>query len=398
MESLPLALDDVLALARAGDWAAAELKRLEAYSWYDPDIEGRLKPRDANAALRLEARFWEGSASRPGLGSLIAAQDALALAGEVAGIKADLVAAQASIDATLSAPALVLQSAGILFREGLEAVLILAALLAALRAEGVAPPASASPAIAMGVALALAGSLALWAGARWLFSLGTLAREALEGSTALLAAVVLVWLVLGLSAGGGHVAALRARLAGEANPLTVGMLAFLVVFREGFETVLFYEALLADAAPLPVLAGLGPGCGGGAGGGLGGAGLGAQAAAAAVFPRHHGSAGGAGGDADRGRPARIADGGTGPGNAGGLVSRSRRTATVVRSLSDRRASGGAGAGAGADPVVATASARRAEALSLSRRRVFIGLRGSIHVTLAPPLRPCRGLPLHDPKP
>ena len=37
---------------------------------------------------------------------------------------------------------------------------------------------------------------------------------------------------------------------------TLFSLAFLVVFREGFETVLFYEALLIDAPSLPVLAGL----------------------------------------------------------------------------------------------------------------------------------------------
>lgn len=38
--------------------------------------------------------------------------------------------------------------------------------------------------------------------------------------------------------------------------LTVFGLAFLVVFREGFETVPFYEALLSDAPAIPVLAGL----------------------------------------------------------------------------------------------------------------------------------------------
>ena len=63
-------------------------------------------------------------------------------------------------------------------------------------------------------------------------------------------------MVLGLNAGGGHVARLRQRLAAGLTAGTVAMLAFLVVFREGFETVLFYEALLVDAAPLPVLAGL----------------------------------------------------------------------------------------------------------------------------------------------
>lgn len=256
LDALPAALDELALMAQSGDWTGAELKRLEAYSWFDPDIEQRLVPRAPAMALRLEARFWEGTAARPGLGTLIAQEAAPALlAGEIDGIKADLAEARARIEARPSPLGATLQSAGIIFREGLEAVLIIAALLAALRAEGFAP-ARFRTALGLGVGLALLGSFAIWGAARWLFSLSTLAREALEGGTALLAAAVLLWLVLGLSGGGGHVAAFRARLARVASPLSVGILGFLVVFREGFETVLFYEALLVDAARGPVLAGL----------------------------------------------------------------------------------------------------------------------------------------------
>ncbi|WP_413875780.1 FTR1 family protein [Albidovulum sp.] len=259
VDALPATLDELLMMARAGDWPGAEMKRLEAYSWFDPDIEQRLVPRAPAAALRLEARFWEGSADRPGLGTLVARHgDGTALAAEIDGIKADLAAARARIETPPSPLGSALQSAGIIFREGLEAVLILAALIAALGAEGI-PPARFRTSLATGVALALAGSVALWAAARWLITVSTLAREALEGGTALVAAAVLVWMVLGLSAGGGHVAAFRARLAGVASPASVGILAFLVVFREGFESVLFYEALLTDAAPAPILAGLAAG-------------------------------------------------------------------------------------------------------------------------------------------
>jgi len=259
VEALPAALDGLGRMAAAGDWAGAEARRLEAYSFFDPDIEQRLVPRAPAMALRLEARFWEGSAGRPGLAALVAARSGgAALAAEIAGIKADLATARARIETPTSALGALVQSAGIVFREGLEAVLILAALLAALRAEGVAP-ARLRPALGLGVLAALAASFALWAAARSLFALSTLAREAIEGGTALLAAAVLLWIVRGLAAGGGHVAAFRARLAGIANPRTVGLLAFLVVFREGFETVLFYEALLVDAAPAPVIGGLAAG-------------------------------------------------------------------------------------------------------------------------------------------
>ena len=258
-DALDAALEELRLIAHAGDWDEAELKRLEAYSWFDPDIEQRLVPRAPSMALRLESRFWEGSADRPGLGSLIARRDGgSALSTEIEEIKAELARARERIEARTTAFGSALQSAGIVFREGLEAVLILAALMAALRAEGAEPARFRAP-VSWAVLLALAASFALWAAARWLISISTLAREALEGGTALVAAAVLIWLVVGLAGGGGHTSAFRARLAGVATPMTVALLAFLVVFREGFETVLFYEALLVDAAPLPVLAGLGLG-------------------------------------------------------------------------------------------------------------------------------------------
>lgn len=256
VDALPAALDELLLVAGSGDWTEAELKRLEAYSWFDPDIEQRLVPRAPAMALRLEARFWEGTAERPGLGKLIARQVPKAqLAGEIAGIKADLAEARKLIETPLSRVGAVVQSAGIMFREGLEAVLIIAALLAALKAEG-ADPARFRRAIGAGVLAALVCSFALWAGARWLFSISTLSREALEGGTALLAAGVLIWMVLGMSAQCGHMAAMRRKLARSLSVTSVALLAFLVVFREGFETVLFYEALLVDAAPSSVLLGL----------------------------------------------------------------------------------------------------------------------------------------------
>ena len=253
LDALPAALDELALMAGSGDWQGAELKRLEAYSWFDPDIEQQLVPRAPSVALRMERRFWEGSASHPGLGTLIAQQQPVA--DEVAGIKADLQTARERIETPVSTVGAALQSAGIIFREGLEAVLIIAALLAALRAEGIPPRRFRRP-VTAGILLALLASLALWAAARWLFSLPTLTREAIEGWTALLAAAVLIWMVLGLAAGGGHVTAFRTRLAGVATPRTVALLAFLVVFREGFETALFYEALLANTAPAPVLIGL----------------------------------------------------------------------------------------------------------------------------------------------
>lgn len=262
VELLPAALDEMLRAAGAGDWVTAEAKRIEAYSWFDPDIEQRLMPRDPGLALRLEALFWEGSAAEPGLGAIIATgKDAPALASVSATLKSRLAEARTQIEAPLSPVTAAVQSAGIILREGLEAVLILAALLAALAGEGIGAARWRRPVLA-GIGLALAASLALWQAARGLISITTLERELLEGATALLAVAVLVPLALTIfaPAKGGHAARLRGRLrAAGGSAWAIFALAFLVVFREGFETVLFYEALLTDAPAPAVLSGLGLG-------------------------------------------------------------------------------------------------------------------------------------------
>ena len=80
------------------------------------------------------------------------------------------------------------------------------------------------------------------------------AREALEGITMLIAAAVLFtasyWLISKSEARRWQ-EFVRTKLEGALSSrrrAALFVLAFLVVFREGFETVLFYEALLARAA------------------------------------------------------------------------------------------------------------------------------------------------------
>ncbi|MCA8867838.1 MAG: FTR1 family protein [Rhodobacteraceae bacterium] len=258
VEALPASLDELVLIARSGDWAGAELKRLEAYSWYDPDFEGRLRPREPAMALRLEARFWEGSANDPGLGALLAAKAPITeIAAEVETIKTELLAARAIIETPLSPTGTVVQSVTILLREGLEAVLILAALTGAIAAEGIASRRWRRPVLA-GVGMALLASFALWYAAGHLFAISTLQRELLEGTTALLAAAVLIYMTHTIFShrGGGHMTRMRESLKGGVSTTGIFALAFFVVFREGFETVLFYEAMLADANASYVLIGL----------------------------------------------------------------------------------------------------------------------------------------------
>lgn len=139
----------------------------------------------------------------------------------------------------------------ILLREGFEAILIVSALAAYLKRAG---ERSRVPYLYGGAALAVIASVLLWAAARSVFSLGGADREALEGWTILLAAAVLFWVSYWLVANAeaarwqAFVRTRVERALGRGASLGLGFLAFVVVFREGFETVLFYEAVAARAA------------------------------------------------------------------------------------------------------------------------------------------------------
>lgn len=146
----------------------------------------------------------------------------------------------------------------ILLREGLEALLIVAAIVAYLIKNG---HQDKLPLIRQSVWIALAASLVTAVLFQWLFTGSGASREILEGVTMLIAVVILFgmsyWLLAKVEA---H--RWKAYLEGKLNlSLSRGSLwglwftSFLAVYREGAETVLFYYALLAEAKT-PATAGL----------------------------------------------------------------------------------------------------------------------------------------------
>jgi high-affinity iron transporter len=134
----------------------------------------------------------------------------------------------------------------ILFREGVEVVLLLAILLGALsagRASGYRKP------LGLGVLAAILATIATWVLATVVLEIAPVQRELLEGITAIAAVAVLFmvsfWLVSRLE----HrhwLEFMRSRVAAAisaGSALAFAGLGFTAVYREGFETVLFYQAL-----------------------------------------------------------------------------------------------------------------------------------------------------------
>ncbi len=140
------------------------------------------------------------------------------------------------------------QSAAILLREGLEAMLVIAALAAYLDKAGAR---SRLPALYGGALLAIVASIV----AAFLFAMynGGEHNDLVEGITMLIAAALMLYVSGWLLVRQDQVAYQRMLKAqadaalSQSTGIAVALLAFLAVFREGAETVLFIHALAGTA-------------------------------------------------------------------------------------------------------------------------------------------------------
>jgi high-affinity iron transporter len=146
-------------------------------------------------------------------------------------------------------------SFSIIFREGIEAVLLIAILLGSLAAGSAA---NYKRPLGWGVAAAVGATAVTWGLATLVIDIAPLSRELLEAVTALIAVAVLIavsfWLVSRLDQR-RRTEFMRARVAGAMAAGTTAAfvgLGFTAVYREGFETVLFFQALTLFAKGLEV--------------------------------------------------------------------------------------------------------------------------------------------------
>lgn len=252
--------EDILLAVKEGRYEDAERSRLEAYAMFEGGMEQRLANRAIVLSRELEGLFWEGSGGQKGLATLLREQ---AKAEEVQ-INIDLLRAKLNEGQTLLAAGLTgalaaLNSLAIIIREGLEAVLIVGAILGYLRATNA--PWKYNLWVYLGVAAAILLSVLTWIAAGTFITISVANRELLEGVTSLIAVAVLFYVTNWLF----HkvyvldwmtfVKEQVSKAMGGGSALALAGLGFTVVYREGFETVLFYQALLFDAEASWVLLG-----------------------------------------------------------------------------------------------------------------------------------------------
>ncbi|MBS1216627.1 MAG: high affinity FE2+/Pb2+ permease, partial [Proteobacteria bacterium] len=251
-------LRESLAAHRSGDSAAAMQLALTAYLEGFELIEASLDAVDADLRTRIERELM---AYRGQLASGAPAEDVeRQLGGAIDLLK---LAEQKLGSDRLDAGALFGSSLLILLREGLEAILVLAAIIAFLVKSG---RRDAMPWVHFGWVTALVAGAATWLVATYLVSISGANREMTEAVSALCAAGMLLYIGVWLHSKANARAwqrFLHEQVGGALGRKTLWALAsvsFLAVYRELFEIVLFYQALWAQAGGVggaPLVAGMG---------------------------------------------------------------------------------------------------------------------------------------------
>ncbi len=248
-------LDSTYVLARKGD-SSANTSAFDAYMTFER-VERGLRAKNPQLAAELEGRFAElrgqvaGRATAPALNSI---RHQLAL---------DLERAERSLGDQLSPANLFFQSFVIMLREGLEAILIVGALMTFLVKMGAS---HRKRDINLGVGAAVGASVITAFAVETVFHLTPARQEILEGATMVVATVVLFyvsyWLLSKMEVvKWNHFVKSKVNDAlTSGSSVALASAAFLAVYREGFETVLFYKALFltggAGSSSMPIVGGI----------------------------------------------------------------------------------------------------------------------------------------------
>jgi len=251
LTDLRQAFDDVERLAASGNSAGAASALADSYFQVFHRIEPALAARNFSKMRQIEERFLT---VRGWLQSGMA----------VGAVKFELDSLWSEIDQT-AAPLEQANKSGIasalngfwnsfviLTREGVEALLIVTALLIYLNRMG--RPGD-KRVIYAGLVVALFATVLTWIALQWLISQSGLAQETIEGVSALAAAALLFyvsyWLISRSEARRWQ--DFLARQVGHSistgGKWAIGVAAFLAVYREGAETILMFQPMLVNPKP-----------------------------------------------------------------------------------------------------------------------------------------------------
>ncbi len=250
-------LDRARLAASRGDREAARVATVDAYLEGIEPAETAIRAADPALVTSIEERFLALRAR------LDAGASAVEIDAAVTALLADVTRAERLLGAGAAPQSFVstaVASGGILLREGAEAALLIAALL------GIATKAGLGDRkrwVHAGYVSAVVLGVITWILSTRLIAISGARRELIEGVTALLATLVLFYVSYSLLAGkevARWMRFLRAQVSPGRAAVSLFGVSFLAAYREAFETVLFYQTLLASRAS--TTAALAGACGG----------------------------------------------------------------------------------------------------------------------------------------
>ncbi|MES2553330.1 MAG: cytochrome c/FTR1 family iron permease [Pseudomonadota bacterium] len=237
-------LGQTLAAYQEGDRQSARQLAISAYLEGFELIENSLKNIDEPLRMQVEREMMDLRAS------IAASKPVDDVSKQISTIYGLLDRATEELaSGSLSSSTAFISSLIILLREGLEAVLVLAAISAFIAKTG---RRDALAYFHLGWIFAIVLGIVTWVAANYLLTISGAGRELTEGITALIAAVMLLYIGYWLHSKSYAQAwqnFLRSQVAAALDKRTLWAMAgvsFIAVYRELFETILFYEALWAQ--------------------------------------------------------------------------------------------------------------------------------------------------------
>jgi high-affinity iron transporter len=257
IDQIRLKLSEMLRLYERQNYEGALLTARSAYLDSYEIVEIPLRPIDPDFTLEMEIKFAE-------LRNLLQQHAPLQLVeGKTVEIRRGLDESERLVSGVgIVAPAIAFSTSfSIIFREGLESALIIGAILTYLQASR---NNHFKKHVYYGILIAVAATAATWFIAQYIIEISGANRELIEAIAGLSAVAVLFWVsfwVLNKIETKKWIEFVKAKVwkaTTTGSVIVFTALAFFTVYREGFETVLFYQAMLSFARymELYIVAGL----------------------------------------------------------------------------------------------------------------------------------------------
>jgi high-affinity iron transporter len=246
IDRIRMQLDETLRLHKEGNYEGALVTSRSAYLDSYESVEIPLRPINPDFTLEMEIKFAE-------LRNLIQAHTPYGqVESKVVEIRRGLDESERLVSGTgILAPTIAFSTSfSIIFREGLESALIIGAILTYLEASR---NNRFNKHVYYGIVIAIGATAVTWFIAEFIIDISGASRELIEAIAGVSAVAVLFWVsfwVLNKIETKRWIEFVKAKVwkATTTGSIVVFvLLSFFTVYREGFETVLFYQAMLSFA-------------------------------------------------------------------------------------------------------------------------------------------------------